>query len=229
MLRSFPFPPKVIVDMAPFEWTDEIAGKAEHLWTRGYSATEIATEIRAPSRSTVLGYMNRNRARFPKKNGEADPNEEPKRKQKKLTPEDLQKASALWKAKYRLESIADAIGYSISGMKGIVKRYRGHFPRRDIRDIREVNEKEATAPLKPLYRHAGKIACEPVAFIDLSSRNCKWILSDLDDHEGPDSLCCGAKRLVGSSYCEEHYKMSRGPGTSIERRAHQMPSLRKYR
>jgi GcrA cell cycle regulator len=214
----------------PFEWTDEIAGTVEFLWKRGYSATAITTEINAPSRNAVLGYMNRNRARFPKRNGIKDNDslvEESKTKNK-MTVELLQKASGLWHENHKLESIAEAIGYSYSGMKGVVKRYSAYFPKRNIH---AVNIKAASQPFKPLYRHTDKIfgSSAPVAFIDLSPNQCKWILSDVDDHEGPHSPCCGGQRLKGSAYCSEHYRLSRGPGTHMEQRAHQAPNLRRYR
>ena len=47
-----------------------------------------------------------------------------------------------------------------------------------------------------------------VTFLERRGGQCKWIIGEPN---GPDSICCGARRESGSVYCEHHSRLAYRP------------------
>jgi GcrA cell cycle regulator len=180
-------------------WTEARIATAEKMWREGSTASTIAEAIGfGVSRNAVLGVMNRERARFPLRG----------------------KKSALTRvpraAKPRVEKPAKPKAVKVSG--GSTPNFKPE--RRSARlanlGVRVVQAPTATAsPAVPASRcGAGGGAPEGVKFVDLTSRQCSWPLTDFTDADTSDMPCCGLPRRGGdhpdSSYCPGHATRSRG-------------------
>jgi GcrA cell cycle regulator len=56
-----------------------------------------------------------------------------------------------------------------------------------------------------------------LSLIDLEPGDCRYHYGG--DEEGEAITFCGHPQRRGSSYCTEHFRLSRGPGTAAERMA----------
>jgi GcrA cell cycle regulator len=94
------------------------------------------------------------------------------------------------------------------------------------------SEKRDTAPVRPPWpatsgppatpSEAVKLRCvgispRLVSLIELDASDCRYPYGG--DRENEPITFCGHPRLPGSSYCAPHSRLSRGPGTEVERAA----------
>ncbi|MBB2841438.1 UNVERIFIED_ORG: GcrA cell cycle regulator [Rhizobium etli] len=173
-------------------WTEERIALAEKMWKDGQSATLIAAKVQGVSRNSVLGIMNRERARFPLRGkGKGATEAKPRAAREKVVREQKPAKPQVSKPKVpaRLASFG-LIAYAPKPTSSTPFPHRGAVL-------------EGGAP-------AG------VPFIDLTSRQCAWPLTDFRDADGPDMPCCGLPRrgedTPDSAYCPGHAAISRGEG-----------------
>ncbi len=183
-------------------WTEARIATAEKMWRNGSTASAIAEVIGfGVSRNAVLGVMNRERARFPLRG------KKPAQIRVPRTP------------KPRVEKPAKPAKpkpVKVSG--GSTPNFKPE--RRSARlanlGVRVVQAPAATAS-QPFPHRGAALEWGPpegVKFVDLTSRQCSWPLTDFTDADTSDMPCCGLPRRGGdhpdSSYCPDHAARSRG-------------------
>lgn len=181
-------------------WTEERVAKAEKLWREGLSASQIAAAVRGVSRNAVLGMMNRERGRFPKRR---DPHASNKPR--------AERPKAAKPAKPATPKVKKAAGGSTPNFKA--EKRSARLVNLGVRVV-QAPAASASAPFP--HRGAALEGAAPggVRFTDLTSRQCAWPLTDFTDADGPDMPCCGLPRRGGnqpdSPYCAGHAARSRG-------------------
>jgi len=105
---------------------------------------------------------------------------------------------------------------------GTPPRQRHHMTTTSSRPIVETPRVVAppVLPEEPIVEiEAAPIAAEPVTFLAVSDRQCKWPLWAFPANPGGDGLCCGARIELGETYCGPHWVRARGKGTRSEQTA----------
>ncbi|MDO3434357.1 GcrA family cell cycle regulator [Rhizobium sp. CBN3] len=181
----------------PSVWTDERIDLAERMWKDGKTATAIAARLPGISRNAVLGVMNRHRERFPLRGAKAGQPKAPR----------VPKPKAEKSAKTAKPSGGSTLNFRATKPSAMLSSL----------GVRVQAPKPSSAqpfPHRGAALHGG--APGGILFVDLTSRQCAWPLTDFGDADGPDMPCCGLPRRGGdqpnSAYCAGHAAASRGEG-----------------
>lgn len=160
------------------------------------------------------------------------------------TPERIERLKALHGEGLSTKEIAKELGEGITRRAVIGKLYRlagnkdrrGHRQRsRDHQTVmrikagsfgRSVDLSEPKPPVVRVVHPKPELLSAPVPaalvpFNKLTPNSCRW---PFGDPRHPDFGFCGAAKRLGSSYCEHHFRLSRGSGTASERRAAELPT-----
>lgn len=200
-------------------WDAAEIRQAAKYWRSGLSGAQIAKQM-GVTRGAILGLAHRNRDLFPSAGKKAAPRKPMSgRKPSQWTEEILTAASRSWKAGAGIGEIASAAGATRAAMLGQIHRRRDLFPIRKTK--RQPKQRiKSSAPAMPVFEPACpsvqsvndlsrfQIAgSEPVAFIDLGRRQCRFPLECMEVVSGPQTLCCGAKTEDLASYCVGHRRV----------------------
>lgn len=184
-------------------WTVERVTKLTELWAAGHTALAICVAIGAPSRNAVCGKLGR--LKFPPRD-----DSKPRRPSVWTKDKEAELSQLLDGRSYR------AIGHKLGVSRSAVEKKVHRLKRRAARPARTVSP----SPPLPKPRPEPKPILEPpqslgVALADLEPCHCRWIAGDTR----PKVLFCGAAKIVGSSYCAWHKKLSIAQNYTREERA----------
>lgn len=127
------------------------------------------------------------------------------------TEERIAEAARLWSEDKSLSEIAAALDVGKGAIAGLSFRHRDKFPSREQgKTLGNEKRRKPMELLEPAEYDAKRIK-RGKTLLDLNNCDCRWMVSD--------TLFCAAEQKPGKSYCEHHYKRSRGPGTISERKA----------
>ncbi|MBB3411241.1 hypothetical protein FHT87_005194 [Rhizobium sp. BK316] len=211
-------------------WTDAEKTIAVQMWRDEYSSQQIADRLNR-TKNSVVSLARRERDRFPQRRMSPSSSKphEPSKKRFMWTKELEDKAARMWAAGELVVKIAAALGCGATTINDRAHEYRHRFPKRKriptvvrIKGIPEVpvealmNNKAKTHIFDAVQFQLEGVA--PVKLIDLQGGQCKF---PVDNELGPDMGCCGSHISERHpSYCSHHARISFGPGTESERRAH---------
>lgn len=200
------------------KFTEHEIAIAERMWRDGDSAHKIAAAL-GRGRSSVMGIMNRNRDRFPKKGGPSSMGGGIK-----WTDAEIEKAAEMWAAGSSSDDIAEAIGRTRRAVEDKAMMMRERFPKRASkkaskpRTVKRSNAGTSTSRDRSLARIAERIPVPritseyAVSFIDSGAHQCRYPLDNDSQGEmgGPNMMVCGAivskpfGRALHGSYCADH-------------------------
>ena len=126
----------------------------------------------------------------------------------------------MWAEGYSASVIALAVGKSRNAVLG--KRDRLGLPSRKTQSAKSFYARRSPAREKPPANHAWRKTWKPkakrrkepkpatpppsegtVSFMDRNASQCSYIYGEPN---GLDTMCCGMKVKLGSSFCEAHHK-----------------------
>lgn len=172
-------------------WTPEKREIVARLWREGHSASEIATTLRAASRSSIIGIVHRMGLSGCGRGKPASP-----------TATKTQRAARPIAAP-SLRPQAKAFGET-----RVPRLAPKPAPKLAVAGNGAVFE-QAPPPAKPYLTKASVWAplpgCQPVDVEDLKPRHCRWPIELSGEHAG----YCGRDKAAGSSYCGVHLQISK--------------------
>lgn len=176
-------------------WTDEEKANAARLWNDGASAAQIAAHF-CVMRNSIIGLVNRNRDIFTRRSRKTTATISTIRKPVKAVPVPAPKPdkaarpvkpAPVPRRREPEEKPVYVKPSALAASLGLPVR-SGSKPKRS-------------------YDHAGTTE-NPVAFIDLGPRQCRWPVEGFEDRSGTGMPCCGKDIVPGRSYCRHHLNLA---------------------
>jgi len=177
-------------------WTEERKELVRRRWVEGYSASQIAAEVGAVSRSAVIGVIRR---------------EGWQRGGTRVTVWTAARLAQLKQldiAGYRIPQAANKMGLSERQIYDGFEKLHRQLSQRRIRIPRPRTPR--IVPLIPLDASIPRANlpppdARPATFPDLAPGQCKWPLGNYDD---PPEFFCGAAAAPSVPYCSYHQSVS---------------------
>ncbi len=178
-------------------WNEADIARVDEMWREGHSASVIANQVKR-SRNSVLGLMNRDRDRFPKRGKGAA--------KARSAPAPAVRSTRLNAFNVPVLRKARAAAIAAAEVRTM--------PAPQIPE-----EQETTAPLFAEGHERGAKSdlsryrltdVEPRAFGSLGRTECRFPLVCFEAPSGPDMPCCGASTDPLKSYCDAHLAVMAG-------------------
>lgn len=176
-----------------FLWDDDTLAKTRKLFNDGFTASQIAESIGAPSRNSVCGKL----ARMKLTRGKAVRHAKPE----PVAPPEVRKQSK-------------NIGPQVQAINRRSSVPVGSLAFKVIRSIRAAKH-PTDAPDAPLYvvHDAADVQPRLLSLIDLEPGDCRWPYGD-----GP-YVFCGCQKISAGPYCYAHDLQSKPPAEQRKARA----------
>ncbi len=188
--------------MKSLEWTDALISRLKEMWSHGYTATQIADALGAPSRNSILGKLHR--LKEPLKNNEFVWTDE--------AVATLKRMHAQGSTSRTIAAILQTSLYSIRGKSRYlnlsfaqVRRDHAVATRAFKTERRAIRTAERAAAFTPAPAAAPSLN---MTFADLARHSCRYPTSPED---APAMLFCGIVQREGSSYCPHHHSVAYKP------------------
>nr|CAD6410964.1 GcrA cell cycle regulator [Rhizobium sp. Q54] len=172
-----------------FEWTPDNVAKAQEMWRDDKPAADIASAL-GTSRSSVLGKAARLRDRFPLR----DP-------LKSKTMDAVARRDGVERRR--------ASSPRMRAKPAPVNKVRQRALERARTEVPNWADSVQILPKSDLSRFRLE-SVEPVAFVDLGRRQCRFPLECFEVKSGPRTPCCGAETEIGIDYCGAHLVVMAG-------------------
>lgn len=178
-------------------WSQTDIDRAAVMWSEGHSATVIAREVRR-SRNSVLGLMNRERDRFPKRGKGAATS--------RSTPAPAVRSTRLNAFNVPVLRRARAAALAAPKVQNAPAPEQAAAPEPSAPAWAEGYERGAKADLSRFRL----VDVEPRTFGSLGRTECRFPLVCFEAPSGPDMPCCGASTDPLKSYCDAHLAVMAG-------------------
>jgi GcrA cell cycle regulator len=167
-------------------WTEERVERLKKLWAEGFSANDIAMEIRHVSRNAVIGKIHR--LKLPKREVRASPR-----------PGSVVKH----RVRPRLRTVFDATPLNTDALEEVFMANTG-IPK--VKQMRAIAEETRAAPVikaATLPAPVPGLAPLNLSLLELGPTSCRYACNDAKP--GETHLFCGHERRPESPYCEFHH------------------------